>query len=901
MNIKVILTCTFAKLLKVAILSLFVLAPQFSSLPALATSATALATTLANGHVLSADRVNADPGAPRHLAVLPINFVENQGQWDSEVLFQAKAAPYSVAVERNAFVLMGMAEGGVKRVRVAFSGANHQTQTIGLKAHPGRHNFYHGDSQHLGVVGYEEVQFDDIYPGIDARLYEKRAQDARYLEYDIIVEPYAPLTPLRLVTEGVRAVRLGPDGSLIMDTVLGEISQPRPVAWYELPQGGRLSAEVQFQIESGNAFGFEVRNRRSDLRLVIDPGLLISSYIGGTLEDKLEDMTQDPVSGDYFIAISEILSQDGDVVVYRVNSDLTQIVYTTTLSGSDNDRVLSLKLGSSVGNVYLAGTSASTNYPTSVGAFQANVSGSRSCILSVLGMNSGTINYSTYFGTSTICNGVDVDAQGRAHLAMDLSGSGSIPIAPGTTPYQANNPGPGSISTWAYAQINPVGGGQSDLLHSTYFGSPGRDNVWAIRLLDSSGQRIAFAGATGSDLYPVTPGAHRTVRIGMSVEAFVTVLSLPTPATSTLEYSTFFGARGTDRAKDIDYLETPLGKSSEMIVFAGTSRGPDFPATPDAVQSVNAGSDDAFVAMLIPAGTGANDLVYATLVGGSSVEDCVHLELDPDYFGRVGIVGKSRSADFPTTRGALQTALASSYDGFYSKVVAGTSSTELSYSSYLGASLDDEARAFVYHDGDPKEVSIAGFTESNDYYTTAGVVGPTYTGGATDGFVTVLSPHTEEPTTSFQILQGSQTGGNLVSLEAVDQDALEVLPSLLIPGQGLDIYWTETSFVTNLAVQALHELGFDLHLELGSLDAYSVEYDLVNQVSGVSVTFGPFAVAGGQPYTLSIATDDPNDLVGAAPNHEVEVKVRVYAFVPNHPAPIVPTVKFEQMLYRVIE
>src|SRR5207253_1142301 len=75
----------------------------------------------------------------------------------------------------------------------------------------------------------------------------------------------------------------------------------------------------------------------------------------------------------------------------------------------------------------------------------------------------------------------------------------------------------------------------------------------------------------------------------------------------------------------------------------GTTSSTDFPVTPGAFQTTNAGLSDAFVAKLSPSGS---SLLFSTYLGGNWIEDGLAIAIDPAH--NVYVTGASVESSFPT-------------------------------------------------------------------------------------------------------------------------------------------------------------------------------------------------------------------------------------------------------------
>jgi hypothetical protein len=85
-----------------------------------------------------------------------------------------------------------------------------------------------------------------------------------------------------------------------------------------------------------------------------------------------------------------------DVFVLALNAAGTVLDYSTMIGGSSTDGGRGIGFDS-IGNVYVGGFTASSNYPTQE-ALQSSNAGSYDFVLSVLSPNLGTLLFSTYWG-----------------------------------------------------------------------------------------------------------------------------------------------------------------------------------------------------------------------------------------------------------------------------------------------------------------------------------------------------------------------------------------------------------------------------------------------------------------------------------------------------------------------
>jgi Beta-propeller repeat len=168
--------------------------------------------------------------------------------------------------------------------------------------------------------------------------------------------------------------------------------------------------------------------------------------------------------------------------------------------------------------------------------------------------------------------------------------------------------------------------------------------------------------------------------------------------------------------------------------ITGSTSSTDFPTTPAAYDTSynGSGGSDAFVAKLSPDGSA---LDYSTYLGGSNSSGFFDLGsgIAVDGTGAAYIAGEADSANFPVTPGAFDTTDNGGADAFVTKLAPTGSS--LAYSTLLGGASFDSATALAV-DGSGNAY-IAGYGTSTDYPTTAGAFDQSYNQGW-DVFVTKL-------------------------------------------------------------------------------------------------------------------------------------------------------------------
>jgi hypothetical protein len=386
--------------------------------------------------------------------------------------------------------------------------------------------------------------------------------------------------------------------------------------------------------------------------------LVYSTYLGGNDEDACTGIAVDPSGHAYVIgqtfssnfpttagAFQTSLAGSANAFVTKLNPTGSALVYSTYLGGSTAEEGDGIAVDSS-GDAYVTGDTSSSNFPTTLGAFQTSLAGSANAFVSRLNPSGSALVYSTYLGGSAHEHGwgIAVDPLGNVYVTGGTTSS-NFPTTSGA--FQS------SLAAAYYGnafvtKLNPSG---SALVYSTYLG--GSLFELGISIAVDSSHNAYVTGRAGSSNFPTTPGSFQTSLAGNS-NAFVTKLN---PSGSALVYSTYLGGDTNDGG-----LCIALDSVSNAYV-TGWTESSNFPTNAGAFQTSLAGSENAFVTKMNPTGSA---LVYSTYLGGSSTDSGEGIAVDS--LGNAYVTGGTVSTNFPTTAGAFQTTLAGPLNAFVAKL-----------------------------------------------------------------------------------------------------------------------------------------------------------------------------------------------------------------------------------------
>lgn len=435
-----------------------------------------------------------------------------------------------------------------------------------------------------------------------------------------------------------------------------------------------------------------------------------STYLGGTGAEDATKVAFD--SEGNTILIGQTASDDfpvtdsavqrtyggGDWDAFVAKFDVEgNLVFLTYLGGNGYEHVTSVNTDA-LGNIIVAGNTASTDFPTNGSAYQPTKSSIGDGFVTKLSADGSTILFSTYFGGDgeDWIYGMEFDESGNLMFAgwstsSDLATTGA---------YQESS---GGSADAFVAKLSA--NGQTKIMCS-YFGGSAIDRAWAMTI-DGS-YNFVFSGATTSDNFPLSGNANQTSRVGQE-EAYVAVVS---EDGSFLNYSTYLGG------DDEDYGLGIKVDSQGNIIVAGTTESLDFP-TVNAYQPAHAGGTmDCFIAKVKPDGS----LAFSTYFGGTAVDRTWELVLDSQ--DSIIMAGRTTSADYPT-EDAYQDQNNGIFDAVVSKLSA--DGQTLLKSTYLGGSYSDLGEGVAIDALD--HIVVSGSSMSDDFPVTAGAYQPEISGG----------------------------------------------------------------------------------------------------------------------------------------------------------------------------
>ncbi|MGA1821169.1 MAG: fibronectin type III domain-containing protein [Thermoplasmatota archaeon] len=603
---------------------------------------------------------------------------------------------------------MGFSEGGVRFNIIqgdhgwSYEMTFHHSEgspPVGLEPTGSCSSYFIGNDENMWVRRarhFGSVHYDDIYPGIDIDF----KLNGGNLKYDIFLEPGADPENIRFLYQGADAGIV--EGDLHLTTPLGTIMDEIPLSYQDSIHD---IVDVNWTRYPDGSIGFLPDEYDPDRRLVIDPNIVLSSYIGGGLGEAAWGLEVDDSGYIYlggYTSSTDFPTTAGafdtdvsstDVFVMKINPDTRELIYSTYIGGSGIDLCYDLALDSG-GNAYVTGLvglggSGGDDFPTTPDAFDATFNGGEDVIVVKLNPNGDDLVYSTFVGGAyyDFAYGIAVDGEGCAYVTGGTQ-SDLFPLTDGALKTSRN---------WDDAFLFKLNSEGSDLVYSTFWGGWTNDRGEAVAV-DSEGCAY-ITGFTYAENMPTTPGAFDRDYNGDGANGDCFLTKFNETGTG-LVYSTYFGGSGSDWGKEI------FVHDDGRVTICGDSSSNNLPTTSDAHSRTKSGYKDAFVVEFNHLGSRLN---YATYIGGSEGESAEDVLVDAT--GCVNIVGNTNSKNFPTTLDADDRTFDGYSDAFITRI--GTDG-EIAYSSFIGGSGSEFPRA-MHLDPEGESVYFAGHTNSTDF------------------------------------------------------------------------------------------------------------------------------------------------------------------------------------------
>jgi uncharacterized protein (TIGR03437 family) len=660
--------------------------------------------------------------------------------------------------------------------------------------------------------------------------------------------------------------KLDPGGALVYSTYIGGTGadEIRAIA---VDAGGNayvagFTSSSQFPASAG-AFQTALKGSADAFVAKLNPAgsaLVYATLIGGTYDDRAYALKVN-AAGEAYVAgqtwssnfpvaagaFQPALHLGSDAFVAQLKADGTGLVYSTLIGGNNDDLANALALDSA-GLAYVAGETASTDFPVTANAARKSGVGWVEGFVAKINADGSSLVYSTLTGGNGLdrVRGIALDGKGQAYIA-GVTASTNLPLAqPGVrvtakrrVPPLPNYPVAGlrarrlrDLSGSLDGFVLKLSGDGASFLGGLCFGGSGDDAVNAVAV--SSGGIVIVAGETNSSDLLTLPSARQSSYGGGMADAFVASFQADDLSRVRISY---LGGSGEDRAYAMA-LDDAGG-----ISLTGMTRSRDFSTTPGAYQnSPPGGGSDAFVTKLNPEGS---DFVFSTFLGGGGSSTAEEgLDITADAAGAAYVTGATSSSNFPVSSGAVQPGFAggAGTDAFVTKL--DPSGSHVVFSTYLGGTGNDKGSGIAVDVAG--NVYVTGVAQSA-FPTTAGAFQKQLRGNF-DIFLTKLSPD------GGTLLFSTYLGGGR------DEGIERFFPKVALDGAGLPYVagiTESTDFpTTSGAFQRTLSRGRDAFVTKFKADGSDLVYSTYFGGDGSDDLYGLAVDSSGQAYLAGTTTSD---------------------------------------------
>jgi gliding motility-associated-like protein len=675
-----------------------------------------------------------------------VHFIENKGQWPSQVKFSAATENGRTFFENNAFThhFFDLSEIAKAHAGKEFEPVirGHVFRQVFRNARPEkvvadafqqtRYNYFLGNDPTKWGRDCREAKgfrYQNFYSGIHLHVY----QNEFFMKYDWEVQRGASPAQIQWTYEGTDDVRVE-DGRLIVRTALGEIVEQIPIAYQMIPMEGEAAgnnppwkARVDCAfVKKGNTISFRVGEYNQRYPLIIDPELIFSSY-SGSIDDNF-GFTATYDSQGNLISGSSAFGQgypttngayqtvwgggDGqgslagtDMAISKYDASGTFMQWSTFLGGANDDLPHSL-ISNSNDELIVLGTTSSPNFPVTAGAFDNLYNGGDNfapfgigvqyvngsdIIVAKLNVNGNTLVASTFVG-GTGNDGVNTAVGLKFNYAdefrgeVDLDANDNVYVVSST--YSINFPTvnafQSSLGGLQDACVFQLSSDLSQMNWSTYIG--GSDDDSGFSLAEDNAGNVFVCGGTQSVDFPLAGNGYGQVFNGGNSDGWIAKLN---PSGTSLLTSSYFGSNVFDQ---LYFIETD--NVDDVFVYGQTRAA-------NSTFVVNAGFSQPNSGMLVT--KFPNDLssiVWSTVFGTGGGEP----NLSPTAFlvdvcGKIylsgwgGAVNEYSTMEAGYTTGLITTpdAYQTGTDGsdFYLLVLEADASA-VTYASFFGGNISSE-------------------------------------------------------------------------------------------------------------------------------------------------------------------------------------------------------------------
>jgi len=595
----------------------------------------------------------------------PIEFIENQGQWDgpfrykamtgkSDIYLQTDGITYLIGDPSNDGRIDGYEHGQVLNppilkyhaYKMSFVGAL-APEIVGSKEEPSYFNYFLGKDPKRwksGIHPYMAMDYKQLWEGINMHLSSTWGN----LEYEFVIQPGADAHQVQLQFEGADKLSIK-EGSLIIGTSVGTVQEMKPYA-YQYINGNRVQVACNYKLK-GTMVSYNFPNDYDATQtLVIDPTVVFATFTGSTADNWGFTATYDnqgnfyaggiahgpgfPTSvGAFQLNFAGGVGATGtqygsDVAIIKYNPLGTNRIYATYIGGSINERPHSM-IVDAYNNLIIAGRTNSPDYPVTSGAYDVSFNGDYDIMVTKLNAAGTALLGSTYIGgsgpdgvnfdsTETYYGGLKHNYGDDARSEVQVDKLGQIYITGSTQSIDfptTVNALQSSLQGTQDGIVCKFDSNLTSLVWSTYIGGSNQDAGY-VMVFDTAQTSLYVAGGTQSPNFPTTAGTLYPTYQGDSADGFI--LKFQNSAPYTLQAGTFMGTSGYDQVYGIQV------DANDNVYAMGQALGGQFPVQPTGVYSNPSSSQ-----FVIKMNNTLSSNIFSTVFGKG---DPLHTDISPVAF-----------------------------------------------------------------------------------------------------------------------------------------------------------------------------------------------------------------------------------------------------------------------------
>lgn len=220
------------------------------------------------------------------------------------------------------------------------------------------------------LATYHKVKMGEIYPGIELTL---KATGSN-VEKVFTVNPGGNPKAIQIEVAGATSLVVNEKGQLTVNTNGTPLTFTAPVAYQEI-NGKTINVPVAYSVQ-GTTYGFTIGEYDQTQPLIIDPLLDIPYKPSNILNYNVSDSQGN---------VYNYSSGNGSLTISKYNNDLSELLASTTLN-ADSIYEMVLKIDSS-DNIYLGGVTSDANFPCTLGAYSTEISGNKDVFVTKFNTN----------------------------------------------------------------------------------------------------------------------------------------------------------------------------------------------------------------------------------------------------------------------------------------------------------------------------------------------------------------------------------------------------------------------------------------------------------------------------------------------------------------------------------